>query len=96
MEREIGQPGRPALEQAERISSRRVNSVTHKMFWVLSFLTALAREEVCKKMIDKEILPHNFQALKHSFGAISIWFMKICPAYITSQRSGEAKKHARS
>ncbi|CAI7583629.1 unnamed protein product [Penicillium glandicola] len=48
-----------ALEQAEKISGPRVDSVTHKMFWIQVFLTAIARERASKEMVDKETSPEK-------------------------------------
>lgn len=51
---ENGLPGKTALEQAEKMTGPRVDSVTHKMFWIQIFLTAIARAEASRKIADKE------------------------------------------
>lgn len=52
-------PGKTALEQAEKMSGPRVDSVTHKMFWIQVFLIAMARAEASKKLADKETSPEK-------------------------------------
>lgn len=47
------------LEQAEKMSGPRVDSVTHKMFWTQVFLIAMARAEASKKVASKETSPEK-------------------------------------
>ncbi|KGO72066.1 Small GTPase superfamily, ARF/SAR type [Penicillium italicum] len=51
---ENGRPGKAALEQAEKMSGPRVDSVTHKMFWIQVFLIAMARAEASRKMANEQ------------------------------------------
>ncbi|QQK42716.1 Small GTPase superfamily, ARF/SAR type [Penicillium digitatum] len=49
-----GLPGKTALEQAEQMSGPWVDSVTHKMFWIQVFFTAMARAQASRKIADKQ------------------------------------------
>lgn len=50
-------PGKTALEHAEKMSGPRVDSVTHKMFWIQVFLIAMARAEASRKLTERDTSP---------------------------------------
>jgi hypothetical protein len=45
------------MEQAERISGVRVQSITHKTFWIQAFFTAMARIEAHQQTVEKVKAP---------------------------------------